>query len=354
MEPNLRRTVPQRNDGTAWKVGVFTLAMGLVAAMLVLVFGDFRFQAGHSYRAIFTDAARLKSGQDVRMAGLAVGTVRSVELNDDNAVTVAFDVSDRYQLYTSTKALIRYENLVGDRYLDLTFSPGELRRLPPGGTIPKTNTQPALDLDALLGGLRPVLKGLDGAKVTEISNAVIELLQGQGGALSNVLASTSAFSQNLAGRDALIGEVITNLNAVLGTVDEKGAQFDASVDELQQLISGLAAGRDPIAGAVAPLASAEHDLTELLQGSRRPLQAVLENVRPLAQRLDERRGDVNKVIEPLAENYLRLNALGAYGSFFNIYFCSTRIKINGPAGSDILIPIGGAPDPSRGRCSDNG
>ena len=83
MEPNLRRTVPQRNDGTAWKVGVFTLAMGLVAAMLVLVFGDFRFQAGHSYRAIFTDAARLKSGQDVRMAGLAVGTVRSVELNDD-------------------------------------------------------------------------------------------------------------------------------------------------------------------------------------------------------------------------------------------------------------------------------
>ena len=243
---------------------------------------------------------------------------------------------------------------MGDRYLDLTFSPGELRRLPPGGTIPKTNTQPALDLDALLGGLRPVLKGLDGAKVTEISNAVIELLQGQGGALSNVLASTSAFSQNLAGRDALIGEVIANLNAVLGTVDEKGAQFDASVDELQQLISGLAAGRDPIAGAVAPLASAEHDLTELLQGSRRPLQAVLENVRPLAQRLDERRGDVNKVIEPLAENYLRLNALGAYGSFFNIYFCSTRIKINGPAGSDILIPIGGAPDPSRGRCSDHG
>lgn len=54
------------------------------------------------------------------------------------------------------------------------------------------------------------------------------------------------------------------------------------------------------------------------------------------------------MIEPLAENYLRLNALGAYGSFFNIFYCSTRLKINGPAGSDILIPVGGPPDPSKG------
>jgi phospholipid/cholesterol/gamma-HCH transport system substrate-binding protein len=319
-----------------------------------VVFGQFRFASGNVYNATFTDAARLKVGQDVRMAGMAVGTVTSVALNPDNTVAVSFDVSDRYQLYTSTKALIRYENLVGDRYLELTFSPGELRRLPPGSTIPMENTEPALDLDALLGGLRPVLKGLDGAKVNEVSNAVIELLQGQDGALSSLLASTGSFTQDLAARDELIGDVITNLNAVLTTVDDKGAQFDASVDQLQRLMTGLAAGRDPIAGALDPLAAAEADLTQMLEGSRRPLQGVVENVRPLAQRLDERRGDVNKVLEPLAENYLRLNALGAYGSFFNVYFCSTRIKINGPAGSDILIPFGGPPDPSRGRCSDNG
>ena len=250
--------------------------------------------------------------------------------------------------------MVRYENLVGDRYLEITSGPGELRKLPAGSTIPKQNTQPALDLDALLGGLRPVLKGLDGAKVNEVSNAVIELLQGQGGALSNLLSTTSAFTQNLAARDQLIGDVINNLNTVLGTVDEKGAQFDASVDQLQKLITGLAQGRDPIAGAIPPLASAENDLTDMLQKSRRPLQGVIENVRPLAQRLDERKADVNKVIEPLAENYLRLNALGAYGSFFNIYYCSIRIKINGPAGSDILIPFGGPPDPSKGRCSENG
>ncbi len=92
----------------------------------------------------------------------------------------------------------------------------------------------------------------------------------------------------------------------------------------------------------------------MLVNSRRPVQGVLENLRPLATELDNRKAEVNQVIEPLAENYLRLNALGSYGSYFNYYICATRLKFNGPAGSDIFLPIGGVPDPSKGRCSDNG
>jgi phospholipid/cholesterol/gamma-HCH transport system substrate-binding protein len=343
-----------KRDGTLLNVGIFTVAMLLVAAMLVVVFGEFRFAPENEYHATFTDASRLKAGQDVRIAGVPVGSVGDVKLNPDNTVDVAFQLDERYQLYTSSRASVRYENLVGDRYLEITAGPGELRKLPKGSTIPRENTAPALDLDALLGGLRPVLKGLDGSKINEVSNAVMELLQGQGGALSTLLSTTSAFTQNLAARDQLIGDVINNLNTVLGTVDDKGTQFNASVDQLQKLLTGLAQGRDPIAGAIPPLASAENDLTDMLQKSRRPVQGVIENVRPMAERMDVRKADINKVIEPLAENYLRLNALGAYGSFFNIFYCSTRLKFNGPAGSDILVPFGGPPDPSKGRCSEDG
>lgn len=343
-----------KRDRTLVNVSIFTVVMLLVVAGLIVVFGQFRFASGNTFHATFAEASRLKAGQDVRIAGVPVGSVKNVELNADNTVDVEFDVNNRYQLYTSTRALVRYQNLVGDRYLEIASGPGDLRKLPAGATIAEENTQPALDLDALLGGLRPVLKGLDGNKVNEVSNAVIELLQGQGGSLSTLLATTSSFTQDLSSRDQLIGDTINDLNAVLGTVDEKGAQFDSSVDQLQQLITGLAQNRDPIAGAIPPLAAATSDLTDLLVNSRRPIQGVIENLRPFAQRMDERKGDVNKVIEPLAENYLRLNALGAYGSFFNIYYCSIRMKINGPAGSDILIPFGGPPDPSKGRCSENG
>ena len=234
---------------------------------------------------------------------------------------MTFSVDKRYTLYSSTRAVIRYDNLVGDRFLEITSGPGELRKLRPGATIDKQHTQPALDLDALLGGLRPVLKGLDANKINTVSGYVIELLQGQGGALSNLLADTSAFGSTLGARDQVIGDVINNLNAVLATVDAKGAQFSASVDELQKLISGLAQGRDAIAGAIPPLASTTTDLTQFLKQARRPLQGVLENTRPIATELQDRQAEVNNDIEQLGEDYLRLSALGAYGAYFNIYFC---------------------------------
>lgn len=344
------------------KVTIFAVVMLLVGAGLVVIFGQFRFAPSTNYHAIFSDASRMQGGEKVRIAGVDVGRVEDVKLKPDNTADVAFSVAKKYQMYTSTRALIRYENLTGDRYLQITSGPGELRKLGPGGTIDINHTEPALDLDALLGGLRPVLRGFDGEKVNQLSNAIIELLQGQGGALSDLLSSTGSFSQTLADRYQVISDVIHNLNTVLGTVDEKSAEFDASLDNLQKLVTGLAQGRDPIAGAIPPLASAANDLTDLLQNSRRPLQGVLENVRPLATEFDNRKVEVNRIIEPLGENYLRLNALGAYGSYFNYYICAVALKINGPSvgpggtpsDSDILVPFAAQPDPSKGRCSENG
>jgi phospholipid/cholesterol/gamma-HCH transport system substrate-binding protein len=323
------------------KVGIFTVTMLLVAAGLVVIFGEFRFGPSNTYHANFIDATRLKGGQKVRIAGVPVGSVKDVKLSPNNTVDVAFTVDKRYTLYSSTRAVIRYDNLVGDRFLEITSGPGELRKLRPGATIDQQHTQPALDLDALLGGLRPVLKGLDANKINTVSGYVIELL----------LADTNAFGSTLGARDQVIGDVINNLNAVLTTVDAKGAQFSASVDELQKLITGLAQGRDAVAGAIPPLASTSSDLTEFLKRGRRPLQGNIENVRPLATEITDRMPEVNNDIEQLGEDYLRLSALGAYGAYFNIYFCSVSLKINGPAGSDILLPLGGQPDPSKGRCA---
>ena len=102
------------------KVGIFTVTMLLVAAGLVVIFGEFRFGPEHTYHANFADATRLKSGQKVRIAGVPVGSVQGVKLNPNNSVDVSFGVDKRYTLYSSTRAVIRYDNLVGDRFLDMT------------------------------------------------------------------------------------------------------------------------------------------------------------------------------------------------------------------------------------------
>ncbi|MGD1110846.1 MAG: MlaD family protein, partial [Mycobacterium sp.] len=125
------------------KVSLFAVAMLLVAAGLVVVFGDFRFGPESTYHATFIDASRLKAGQKVRISGVPVGSVQGLKLNQDNSVDVEFVVDRRYTLYSSTRALIRYENLVGDRFLEITSGPGELRKLAPGATINAQHTEPA-------------------------------------------------------------------------------------------------------------------------------------------------------------------------------------------------------------------
>lgn len=315
---------------TQIKVIVFTVVMLLVAAGLIITFGEFRFGSGKRYHAMFSTASDLRSGQKVRIAGVPVGRVKNVSLNRDNSVEVTFDVDSKYQLYSSSRAIIRYENLVGDRYLEITAGPGELHKLPDGGTLDKEHTQPALDLDALLGGLRPVLKGFDAAKVNEISNAFIQILQGQGGTLSQLLGDTSSFTSGLAERDQLIGDVINHLNEVLATVDSKSTQFSSSVDQLQQLISGLAQQRDVVAGALPPLASTASSLESVLKDTRPYIKGTIEQARQLATRVDERKADVNVVVENLAENYLRLNALGAYGSFSTSITAPSGSRSTGP------------------------
>ena len=66
--------------------------MLLVAAGLVVVFGDFRFGPESTYHATFIDASRLKAGQKVRIAGVPVGSVSGIKLNPDNTIDVEFGV----------------------------------------------------------------------------------------------------------------------------------------------------------------------------------------------------------------------------------------------------------------------
>ena len=90
---------------TLIKVSIFVVVMLMVAAGLVVIFGEFRFAANNRYHATFSDASRLEGGSDVRIAGVPVGTVDDVKLNPDNTVDVAFTLDKKYQLYTSTRAV---------------------------------------------------------------------------------------------------------------------------------------------------------------------------------------------------------------------------------------------------------
>ena len=227
-----RTAMRKRTIRALVRVGLFTAVCLVFMFVLVTVFGQFRFDATNTYNAVFTNVSGLKGGNFVRIAGVEVGKVRNMTLHKDGTVTVEFAVDKNLTLTQGTKAAVRYENLIGDRYLSLEDGPGSVRKLQPGQTIPLARTSPALDIDALVGGFRPLFRALDPDQVNALSGELLRVFQGQGGTMASVLAQTSTLTSTLAGRDELIGDVIKNLNTVLDTFAERDDQFAEGLDKL--------------------------------------------------------------------------------------------------------------------------
>jgi phospholipid/cholesterol/gamma-HCH transport system substrate-binding protein len=324
--------------GTLIKFTTFAVVMAVLTAFLFVIFGQVRTGATKGYSAVFADASRLKAGNTVRVAGIRVGTVKDVSLQGDRTVLVKFDADRSVALTTGTKAEIRYLNLVGDRYLELVDSPGSTAILPAGAQIPKDRTAPALDLDLLLGGLKPVIQGLNPQDVNALSASLIQVLQGQGGTLDSLFAKSSSFTNSLADNNQVIEQLIDDLRTVLDTLSKDGDQFSGAIDRLDKLIHGLSDDRDPIGTAIESLDNGTASLADLLGEARSPLAGTVGQLNRLATLINADKDRVDDTLGRLPNIYRKLARVGSYGSFFPYYICGITFRASDLQGRTVIFP----------------
>jgi phospholipid/cholesterol/gamma-HCH transport system substrate-binding protein len=326
--------------GTAVKFGVFGITMLMLTAALFVILGQYRTGSTNTYSAVFTDASSLKSGDSVRVAGIRVGTVDRVALQPDNTVLVDFDADRDVALTTATKIAVRYLDLVGNRYLDLLDGTGATRTQPPGSQIPAERTEPALDLDLLLGGLKPVIQGLNPQNVNALTNSLIQILQGQGGNVESLLAQTSSFTNELADNGQTVRQLIDNLQQVMAVVAKDGDKFSGAVDRLEQLITGLSRDRDPIGEAISALDTGTASIADLLTQARPPLAGTVDQLSRLAPLLanDDDKSRLDLALQKAPGNYRKLVRLGSYGSFINQYLCGLNVRVTDLQGRTAYYP----------------
>ena len=343
------RAAARELRATTVKLGIFATVMILVLVGLVLVFSEYRSGDFEKYSAHFADVSGLESGDKVRIAGIEVGKVSEVDLVEANTAFVHFTVAGNQVVHQSTEAMVRYENLTGDRYLELKRGEGPQVPLEPGETLPLDQTAPALDLDALLGGFRPLFKALDPAQVNQLSESIVKVFQGEAGTVQDLLAATSSLTQTLADRDQLIGDVITNLTSVLTTVSDNQENVDSIVDDLQQLVSGLAANSEPLAESVSRLNDSSANMTTLLSDLRPSLKEDIAQIDRVATLINDDEEFVEGVINRLPSDFEKMSRLGVYGSFFQFYLCGVIIEFTNPVtGKSSFMPQF---EQKTGRCA---
>ena len=330
------------------KISVFTLVTVLLTGILAGTIANANFGSRAHYTAMFTSASGLQDGDGVRISGVKVGEVTSVEpteVGDGTGAEVDFDVREGQQLPAGVTATIRYKDLIGQRYLALGTDverTGEV--LQQGERIPPERTEHALDLTALFDGFQPLFQALDPDQVNKLSYEIIQVFQGQGGTIDSLLAHTASLTSTIAEKDEVIGSVIDNLNDVLETVNDRSPQFGELVDVTQQLVSGLAQQREPIGSAVSALDELTSTTAGLLDDAREPLHEDILALDDLSENLLDSDELLERLLAVTPGNLRDYTNVLSYGSWYNYYACSVDLRFGvGESYTDIpLIPLPGS------------
>lgn len=313
---------------------VFALVSVLLTGALSMIMGNISFEGNKSFRAVFSDASSVAAGDGVRVAGITVGKVTGVEQYQGSKALVSFEVEKDLELTSGTRVAVRFLNLVGSRYLALEQgdAPGAVA-LPDGALIPEAQTQPALNLTSLFNGFRPLFMALEPQQVNKLSMNLVRVLQGEGGTISSLLRHTASLTDTLADRDELIGQVITNLQGTLTTVNSNRQQLSRLITGLRGWMTQLARSRSAIGASIDNIADLVASVASLAVDIRGPLKADLKALRDLAGLLNEpqNRAQIVDMLDKLPGMMARMTRTGTYGSWYNYYICGFVLKIQLPA-----------------------
>jgi phospholipid/cholesterol/gamma-HCH transport system substrate-binding protein len=337
MSPARQHVRRKPITGPLVKSIIFIVVTGLATAILGVSIANTGVSNTNSYNAVFSDTTGLIPGSDVDIAGVRVGEVNSVNVVDRNLALVNFSVQSDRTLPSSVTATIYYLNLVGQRYINLAQSAGPVNgTLPPGGTIPLSQTTPPLNLTALFNGFQPLFQALSPNEVNQLSGEIIQVLQGEGGTLQTMIASIGSLTTALAAKDKVIVAVIDNLNSVLKTINSRGNDLSDLITTLQELVSGLAADRQPIGNAISALSQLTSATAGLLQVGNAPLQQSITQLGRLSGNLAAASPTVNTFLHNLPIKLNDIARLTTYGSWLNFYECSVAL-------SGVKSSYGGSP-----------
>src|SRR5215204_2300908 len=190
-------TLDKKTSGELVRLLIFMVTTGLLTGLLVITIGNISFGATTTYKAEFVDATGVVNGDDVRVAGVKVGTVKDIEIVEENRALVTFTVDADTRLDESTHATIKFRNLIGQRYISLTQEGKAGDELEEEDTIPVDRTQPALDLTVLFNGFKPLFEALSPDDINKLSYEIVQEFQGEGGTLESLLGSTASLTQTL-------------------------------------------------------------------------------------------------------------------------------------------------------------
>jgi phospholipid/cholesterol/gamma-HCH transport system substrate-binding protein len=341
------RLLDKQTAGDLTRLTIFMVLTAIATGVLVVTIGNLSFGATKTYKADFVDATGVVKGDDIRIAGVKVGSVEDVEVLSADRARVTFKVDEETVVDDATHAGIRYRNLIGQRFISLTQEGEGGDRLEEDGVIPVDRTRPALDLTVLFNGFKPLFQALSPDDLNKLSFEIVQVFQGEGGTLESLLSSTASITQTLAERDQVIGDLLENLDYVLDHVADRDQQLTNLIDSFRTLVGGLNEDREAILSSLDSISQLSVHTAALVRDVKDPLLKDIRELRTVAGNLAQNRKEIDRALQVLPIKLTKIGRTATYGSWFNFYLCHFRATVKAPG----LPPVEGQYAVVADRCT---
>lgn len=296
---------------------------------------------GTRYTADFSEAAGLRSGNEVRVAGVKVGEVTAVRLNGAK-VTVSFRVKKTWIGEASTVA-IAIKTLLGDKYL--AVDPLGARRQNPDNRIPIGRTTSPYDVTKAFEDLAGTVGQLDSAKLAQSLDTISTTFAKTAPSVRNALSGISALSKTISSRDAELSRLLANTREVSGTMAGQSANVEALLRDGNLLLGEISRRREAIHGLLTGAQALSQQISGLVDDNQRQLDPTLRALGRVTDLLQKNQDNLDRALK-MAGPYTRLlgNTLGN-GRWMDGYLCGLVPKEYLPPGTP---PEKGCKPPKKG------
>ncbi|MEO6470224.1 MAG: MCE family protein [Aeromicrobium sp.] len=299
---------------TVGLIGLATLALVMLGAFkadqLPLIGG------GDTYYANFSELGGLKSGQEVRIAGVSVGNVKAIELQGDH-VRLKFVLDKGTEFGTETGAAIRVKTLLGADYMALIpEGPGQL---PKGATIPVSRTTAPYTIVDAFSTLSETTDKIDVPQLSEALDSLSDLSENTPKDFQGALKGVSNLSRNLAARDEQINTLLVSLKKVTGVLNSRNSELTTLFKDSDTLFNAIAARRQSIHNLLVSTESLSNELRKLIKDSRADLKPALAQLKKVTDMLRSNEASLDEGLRTYAP-FTRVfaNATGS-GPWFDTY-----------------------------------
>lgn len=296
------------------------MAIVVVLGLVAFAIGGLRiFERNYPLAVVVDDAAGLESGDPVRVAGLAVGSVTAIErIPEHGTLLVDFEVDSGTEISEASIASVRLRTLLGKKYLDIS-DPGTGAPLAAGDVIPVSQTGASTDVDTLLNAAEPTLEQTDVESINGVLASVDRTLAGRGEQLRDVFVDLADLTSTFADREVELSRLIESTNRLAGVVETRDTELRSVLDGMDLVLATLAQRGENLTGIVEEVSTLSNTLSPLLAGNRGELGELFGQLGQVTDLVVRQKDRVDLALTQLPGLAERFYAVTSEGSWVNVY-----------------------------------